>query len=36
MTGRAKVFLGYRPAGYVLLRRPALWIWQLLWNWFGW
>ncbi|MCU1312393.1 MAG: efflux transporter periplasmic adaptor subunit [Acidobacteriaceae bacterium] len=36
MTGRAKVFLGYRPAGYVLLRRPSLWIWQLLWNWFGW
>jgi RND family efflux transporter MFP subunit len=36
MTGRAKVFIGYRPAGYVLLRRPALWIWQLLWNWFGW
>ena len=36
MTGRAKVFIGYRPAGYVLLRRPALWIWQTLWNWFGW
>jgi multidrug resistance efflux pump len=36
MTGRAKVFIGYRPAGYVLLRRPALWIWQTLWNWVGW
>ena len=36
MTGRAKVFIGYRPAGYVLLRRPSLWIWQTLWNWFGW
>lgn len=36
MTGRAKIFIGYHPAGYVLLRRPALWIWQLLWNWFGW
>ena len=36
MTGRAKVFVGYRPAGYVLLRGPALWLWQTLWNWFGW
>ncbi len=36
MTGRAKVFIGYRPAGYVLLRGPALWLWQTLWNWFGW
>ncbi len=36
MTGRAKIFVGYRPAGYVLLRRPALWAWQTLWNWFGW
>jgi multidrug resistance efflux pump/transcriptional regulator with GAF, ATPase, and Fis domain len=36
MTGRAKISTGYRPAGYVLLRRPALWIWQTLWNWFGW
>ena len=36
MTGRAKIFIGYRPAGYVLLRRPALWIWQTLWNWIGW
>jgi transcriptional regulator with GAF, ATPase, and Fis domain len=36
MTGRAKIFIGYRPAGYVLLRKPALWLWQLLWNWIGW
>jgi len=36
MTGRAKIFIGYRPAGYVLLRGPALWLWQTLWNWFGW
>jgi RND family efflux transporter MFP subunit len=36
MTGRAKVFIGYRPAGYVLLRRPTLWVWQMIWNWFGW
>ncbi len=36
MTGRAKIFIGWRPAGYVLLRRPALWAWQTLWNWIGW
>jgi transcriptional regulator with GAF, ATPase, and Fis domain len=36
MTGRAKIFIGWRPAGYVLLRRPALWIWQTMWNWIGW
>jgi RND family efflux transporter MFP subunit len=36
MTGRAKVSLGWHAAGYVLLRRPALWIWQTLWNWIGW
>ncbi|MGD0730166.1 MAG: efflux RND transporter periplasmic adaptor subunit [Terracidiphilus sp.] len=36
MTGRAKIYIGWRPAGYVLLRRPALWIWQTLWNWIGW
>ncbi len=36
MTGRGKISLGWKPAGYVLLRRPALWIWQTLWNWIGW
>ena len=36
MAGNGKIFIGYRPAGYVLLRRPALWIWQTLWNWIGW
>lgn len=36
MTGRAKISIGWRPAGYVLLRRPALWIWQAMWNWIGW
>ena len=36
MTGHAKIFVGYRPAGYVLLRKPALWAWQTLWNWIGW
>jgi len=35
MQGRAKVNTGWRPLGYVLLRKPAMWIWSLLWNWFG-
>jgi len=36
MSGRAKISVGWRPSGYVLLRGPALWIWQTLWNWIGW
>lgn len=36
MEGRAKIFDGYHSAGYVLLRRPALWLWQTIWNWIGW
>jgi len=36
MQGRAKVWSGWRPAGFVLLRRPAMWIWSKLWSWFGW
>ena len=36
MSGKGKISIGFRPAGYVLLRRPALWFWQTLWNWIGW
>jgi RND family efflux transporter MFP subunit len=36
MSGRGKISIGLRPAGYVLLRRSALWLWQALWNWIGW
>jgi GAF domain-containing protein len=36
MDGRAKIFTGYRPAGLVLLRAPALWLWEKLWDWIGW
>ena len=36
MEGRAKIFAGLRPAGYVLLRAPALWLWKTLWDWIGW
>ncbi len=36
MSGKGKIAIGLRPSGYVLLRRPALWLWQTLWNWIGW
>ena len=36
MVGNAKIFVGYRPAGYVLLRKPFFWIWHTLWDWIGW
>ncbi len=36
MDGRAKISAGFRPAGFVLLRTPALWLWKELWDWIGW
>lgn len=33
MTGRAKVDTGSRSLGRVLFRRPARWIWNLVWGW---
>jgi multidrug resistance efflux pump/transcriptional regulator with GAF, ATPase, and Fis domain len=36
MSGKGKIYIGLRPAGYVLLRRPALWVWQTVWNLIGW
>jgi RND family efflux transporter MFP subunit len=36
MQGRGKVWAGWRPAGYVMLRGPLMWIWSKLWSWFGW
>jgi RND family efflux transporter MFP subunit len=36
MEGRAKVSAGWRTSGYVLFRRPALWIYAKIWYWFGW
>ena len=36
MEGRGKVWIGWRPAGYVLFRRPVIWIYSRLWAWFGW
>jgi RND family efflux transporter MFP subunit len=36
MQGRGKVSTGWRPAGIVIFRRPGMWIWSKLWEWFGW
>jgi RND family efflux transporter MFP subunit len=37
MEGLGKVTVpGYNPAGYVIFRRPVLWIYSKLWSWFGW
>lgn len=36
MQGRGKVRVAWRPAGYVLLRRPATWVYAKLWDWLGW
>jgi RND family efflux transporter MFP subunit len=36
MQGHGKVFVGWHPAGYVLFRGSAMWVWGKLWSWFGW
>ncbi len=36
MSGKGKISIGLKPAGFVLLRNPALWLWQTVWNWIGW
>lgn len=36
MDGRAKVAAGWHPVGYVMFRRPFMWIYAQLWSWFGW
>ncbi|MGC2330130.1 MAG: GAF domain-containing protein [Candidatus Acidiferrales bacterium] len=36
MEGRGKIRVGWRPAGYVLLRAPFFWAYSKLWYWFGW
>jgi multidrug efflux pump subunit AcrA (membrane-fusion protein) len=36
MQGRSKIFTAWRPAGEVLFRRPAMWLWSEIWSWFGW
>jgi hypothetical protein len=36
MEGRGKVRTGWYPAGYVLYRRPVLWVYAKIWYWLGW
>lgn len=36
MKGLSKVFVGWRPSGYVLFRGIAMWTWSTMWKWFGW
>jgi len=36
MQGQSKIATGWRPAGIVLFRHPAMWLWAKLWSWFGW
>jgi GAF domain-containing protein/type IV secretory pathway TrbD component len=35
MEGRAKVRVGWYPAGYALFRGPLLWLYSKAWSWFG-
>jgi RND family efflux transporter MFP subunit len=35
MEGRGKVRVGLYPSGYVLFRRPMVWLYARLWSWFG-
>jgi len=36
MEGRGKVSTGWRSSGYVFFRKPVIWLYSRLWNWFGW
>jgi RND family efflux transporter MFP subunit len=36
MQGRGKVSTGLAPAGWVMFRRPAMWLWSKAWSWLGW
>src|SRR5262249_25258426 len=36
MQGRSKISSGWAPAGKVMFRRPAMWLWSKVWSWFGW
>ena len=36
MQGRSKISTGWAPAGWVLFRRPGLWLWSKVWSWLGW
>jgi hypothetical protein len=36
MQGRGKLWVGWRPAGYVMFRDIGFWFWSKIWSWFGW
>jgi RND family efflux transporter MFP subunit len=36
MEGRGKVRVAWYPAGYVIFRRPVVWMYSKIWSWFGW
>ena len=36
MQGRAKISAGWAPVGFVVFRRPAMWIYSILWRELGW
>jgi RND family efflux transporter MFP subunit len=36
MEGRGKISSGWRTSGYVLFRKPVIWVYSRIWNWFGW
>jgi len=36
MEGRGKISSGWHMSGYVLFRRPAIWLYARAWDWFGW
>ena len=36
MEGRGKVLVGWSPSGYVIFRKPFLWIYSKIWYWLGW
>jgi RND family efflux transporter MFP subunit len=36
MQGRSKISTGWAPAGWVIFRRPVIWLWSKLWSLFGW
>jgi RND family efflux transporter MFP subunit len=36
MQGRSKISTGWGPAGWVIFRRPGMWLWSKIWSWVGW
>ena len=36
MQGRSKISTGLSSTGWVIFRRPIIWLWGKLWSWVGW